>query len=680
MPPPPHARRRAMRDSGEPAALPPAVTREEWGQMETTPVGMTVFLTPDREVLLKSCLLAPDGTLFEHLKARFEVTGRYFMAHGLDGVRCEVKHRLLWLPAALVDKQTGAVRTCAETAGLPPAPWYVEGLYGESIHRAGYNTPFEGDRVQLRVRPAKGTQEHWVGASAVDVRWRAGTPCPLLRPVTWVSAAAVAEAAAGGGGGRRRRAGEVGDDLPAAYYGVQAIPSGRYAALMSQLVTRATGGGTKRGAAVFCPDKLFNSPAAKKARTQAAAGSCLVQARAVLKLTHKAGEGTYGEVHRAKCEATGVSMAVKRLRDEGDSEKDAEKRRGIATTSLRELSVLACVNGQNPHIVKLLRVVVGVNRHLYAEFEWVANDLSGVFTAAHEQSGLEERTRVNLLHQTLRGIRFLHSVGLVHRDLKPSNVLVGRDGTAKICDFGFINQENKHARTPTICTPTYRPPEVMFQTTLHAASLDMWGYGCIVWRAVCGHALFKGSVDADILRSMLAVLSTPVAQSPRACVQWADLYDPDVRDTFFPRADSFTLRKVEYEKRRLPSFVRSLRCSAEETVLLLDLLERLLAWDPKVRLTAEEALGHDYFKASRMIEDKDVVCQTAAGVKGLKVRPTEFFFSRLLASHTHTHTQLCNGSILELNNLHIYIIRNPQAKFEKKINSKAPSSTSTTKR
>ena len=53
------------------------------------------------------------------------------------------------------------------------------------------------------------------------------------------------------------------------------------------------------------------------------------------------------------------------------------------------------------------------------------------------QKGLSEKHHEYFLYQLLRGLKYVHSAGILHRDLKPSNLLLNEDCDLQICDFGL---------------------------------------------------------------------------------------------------------------------------------------------------------------------------------------------------------------------------------------------------
>ena len=85
--------------------------------------------------------------------------------------------------------------------------------------------------------------------------------------------------------------------------------------------------------------------------------------------------------------------------------------------------------------------------------------------------------------QTLLGIKYLHSAGVIHRDLKPSNLLVNHDCDLKICDFGLargaVAQDDDQMYTEYVVTRHYRAPEVMTNAKNYDEGIDVWSTGCI---------------------------------------------------------------------------------------------------------------------------------------------------------------------------------------------------------
>ena len=90
-----------------------------------------------------------------------------------------------------------------------------------------------------------------------------------------------------------------------------------------------------------------------------------------------------------------------------------------------------------------------------------------------------------------RGLKYVHSAGVVHRDLKPSNILVNENCDLKICDFGLARIQDPQM-TGYVSTRYYRAPEIMLTWQKYDVSVDIWSTGCIFAEMLGGKPLFPG--------------------------------------------------------------------------------------------------------------------------------------------------------------------------------------------
>ena len=99
----------------------------------------------------------------------------------------------------------------------------------------------------------------------------------------------------------------------------------------------------------------------------------------------------------------------------------------------------------------------------------------------------------------------------MHRDLKPQNILVSRDGTLKIADFGLARAFVPPIRpfTHEIVTLWYRAPEILLGCKTYALPVDMWSVGTIIAEMVTKTVLFAGDSEIDELFKIFRVLGTP---------------------------------------------------------------------------------------------------------------------------------------------------------------------------
>mmetsp|Transcript_38558 Transcript_38558/g.58705 ORF Transcript_38558/g.58705 Transcript_38558/m.58705 type:complete len:171 (+) Transcript_38558:250-762(+) len=102
--------------------------------------------------------------------------------------------------------------------------------------------------------------------------------------------------------------------------------------------------------------------------------------------------------------------------------------------------------------------------------------------------------KVKMLYDSLCALKFMHSAGVMHRDIKPDNMLLAKDNSLRICDFGLsrsfekIDDRKNHFAesrsgsrkrdlSPHVVTRYYRPPEVILQKGAYDESLDIWSMG-----------------------------------------------------------------------------------------------------------------------------------------------------------------------------------------------------------
>uniref|UniRef100_A0A8C8I4I4 Mitogen-activated protein kinase n=1 Tax=Oncorhynchus tshawytscha TaxID=74940 RepID=A0A8C8I4I4_ONCTS len=114
------------------------------------------------------------------------------------------------------------------------------------------------------------------------------------------------------------------------------------------------------------------------------------------------------------------------------------------------------------------------------------------------------------LYQILRGLKYIHSANVLHRDLKPSNLLINTTCDLKICDFGLAriaDPEHDHTGflTEYVATRWYRAPEIMLNSKGYSKSIDIWSVGCILAEMLSNRPIFPGKHYLDQLNHILAL-------------------------------------------------------------------------------------------------------------------------------------------------------------------------------
>jgi len=115
-------------------------------------------------------------------------------------------------------------------------------------------------------------------------------------------------------------------------------------------------------------------------------------------------------------------------------------------------------------------------------FQYMDHDLTGVLSQT--QFTFNEAQLKSLCQQMLAGLSYLHHKGVIHRDIKGSNILVNSRGELKLADFGlarFYQKRRQSDYTNRVITLWYRPPELLFGTTVYGPEVDMWSAGYAVY-------------------------------------------------------------------------------------------------------------------------------------------------------------------------------------------------------
>lgn len=297
-----------------------------------------------------------------------------------------------------------------------------------------------------------------------------------------------------------------------------------------------------------------------------------------LKFNRHLGSGAYGVVCSCVDERNGEEVAVKKITKVFD-------RKIITKRTLREIKFLRQFQGHE-NITSVLDVFkVGEDstfNEIYVVLECMEADMHQIIRSRQKLTNSHFQYFV---YQILRGLKYIHTAGVLHRDLKPGNLLVNSDCGLKICDFGLARglsllsdrpESNKGPMTEYVATRWYRAPEIMLSSSNYSKAIDVWSVGCIFAELLGGKVLFPGKDYVQQMSLIINVIGTPNDDvldkigSERA-KEWIHNMPPKKKIPFaelFPGADP----------------------------LGIDLLERMLDFDPYTRITVEEALQHKYLE------------------------------------------------------------------------------------
>uniref|UniRef100_A0A8C2D3V7 cyclin-dependent kinase n=1 Tax=Cyprinus carpio TaxID=7962 RepID=A0A8C2D3V7_CYPCA len=281
-------------------------------------------------------------------------------------------------------------------------------------------------------------------------------------------------------------------------------------------------------------------------------------------------EGTYGVVYRAKDKKTDEIVALKRLKMEKEKE-------GFPITSLREINTI--LKAQHPNIVTVREIVVGSNMDkIYIVMNYVEHDLKSLMETM-KQPFLPGEVKT-LMIQLLRGVRHLHDNWILHRDRKTSNLLLSHKGILKIGDFGLAREYGSPLKpyTPVVVTLWYRSPDLLLGAKEYSTAVDMWSVGCIFGELLTQKPLFPGKSEIDQINKVFKDLGSP---SEKIWPGYSEL--PAVKKMTFTEYPYNNLRK---------------RFGALLSDQGFDLMNKFLTYCPAKRISADEALKHEYFRES----------------------------------------------------------------------------------
>ena len=294
----------------------------------------------------------------------------------------------------------------------------------------------------------------------------------------------------------------------------------------------------------------------------------------------KLGQGAYGVVCSCKDNEKNILVAMKKIQNAFEDLIDAKR-------IVREIRLLHFLN--HPSIIKLFDVekpkdLANFN-DIYFATEYMDTDLHKVI---YSKQPLSDSHYQYFIYQLIAGVNYLHSANVIHRDLKPQNILVNKDCQIKICDFGLgrgLPEEGEGTDdgsgnlTEYVTTRWYRAPEVILCPSQYSKAMDIWSIGCIFAELMARCPIFRGENYLDQIKKINEILGSPDEND------MSYITDLNARKfiTNLPKN-----KKIGFDQ-----------IFPNGNPLAIDLLEKMLCFNPQKRINIEQCLNHPYFKDIR---------------------------------------------------------------------------------
>ena len=302
------------------------------------------------------------------------------------------------------------------------------------------------------------------------------------------------------------------------------------------------------------------------------------------------GQGSYGTVYLVKNKKLNNNFAMKIIeKSSNDEEREEEIKNEI--NILRKLD--------HPNILKINDFFSTKNEYfLITEF----CPEGELFYEIKNFAPFDEALAGWYMKQILSAVNYCHKSKIIHRDLKPENILIyqrNKKGfnSIKIIDFGtaiLFNKKDKNLAGSIY----YLAPEIISKNRKYTEKCDIWSCGIIMYILLTGKPPFNGDSDEEILKKILQ-------------------------------------NHLDLEK--YPWSVISLKAK--------DLIKKLLETDTKKRITAEEALNHEWFKC------KQVNTQETSGL--FKVKNPDLLLNNLINYRTDNPLRCAVLAYLIHNNMQL---------------------------
>jgi len=245
-------------------------------------------------------------------------------------------------------------------------------------------------------------------------------------------------------------------------------------------------------------------------------------------ITKELGKGSYAVVKLAVHKITRNKYAIKIYSKQ--TLIDPQKR----NTVKNEINILKQIDNEN--VMKLYEVI-DTPSNLYLVQEYI-NGVNLLEILKNEKNHyIKEQRAKKLFTQIVKGISYCHKKNIFHRDIKLENILVLKDDTIKIIDFGFGIKCNRDTLQKLFCgTPSYMAPEIVKKEKYIACYSDIWSLGVLFYAILFGIFPFKGKDDDELFEkineaNLVFPEYNPLSEKIKQMIQKIFVHTPNQRIT-----------------------------------------------------------------------------------------------------------------------------------------------------
>ena len=217
-------------------------------------------------------------------------------------------------------------------------------------------------------------------------------------------------------------------------------------------------------------------------------------------LVGRIGAGEMGEIYRARDESLDREVAIKVVLADRSEESTLHERLSREARAAARLS--------HPHVAQVHALGFS-NGHPYLVMELVRGEDMDVLL--RKNGHVEERIAMRAVAEVTEGLIALHREGLTHGDIKPGNIILDREGSSKLVDFGLSGMSRRDGSKSIVGTPQYIAPETL-RGSPDTPQTDIYSLGATLYHLLAGIPPFDGPTPAEVARARLVKPADPISK------------------------------------------------------------------------------------------------------------------------------------------------------------------------